>query len=55
MGDAVGLFAKLIAAPSASDETVGNIIGLNPFHDYQAWETLTVTSELAAKSPAEAG
>tara|TARA_R110002012_G_scaffold17375_9_gene65799 strand:+ start:4455 stop:4622 length:168 start_codon:yes stop_codon:yes gene_type:complete len=55
MGDAVGLCAKLIAAPSASDETVGNIRGLNPFHDYQAWETLTVASELAAKSPAEAG
>ena len=48
--DAVGLFAKLISAPSADDETLGNVIGLNPFHDYAAWETLAIASELAERS-----
>lgn len=51
MDDAVGLFAKLILAPRASDETLGNVMGLNPFHDYSAWETLAIASELAARSP----
>ena len=49
MDDAVGLFTKLIGAPNASDETLGNLIGLNPFHDYAAWETLAIASELAAR------
>ncbi|MFU1681223.1 hypothetical protein ACM258_00190 [Phaeobacter piscinae] len=53
MDDAIGLGAKLIAAPSASDGTLGNVMGLNPFHDYLAWETLALASELAAKSPAD--
>lgn len=51
MNDAVGLFAKLLLAPSASDETLGNVMGLNPFHDYPAWETLALASELAPRSP----
>jgi hypothetical protein len=51
MDEAVGLFAKLIVAPSASDETLGNVMGLNPFHDYHAWETLAIASELAARGP----
>lgn len=51
MDDAVELFAKLIVAPSASDETLGNVMGLNPFHDYSAWETLAIAAELAARSP----
>jgi len=50
MDDAVGLFAKLLKAPNPSDETLGNVIGLNPFHDYAAWETLAIASELAAQS-----
>lgn len=53
LDDSIELCARLIAAPSASDETLGNVIGLNPFHDYLAWETLAVASELAAKSPGE--
>lgn len=48
--EAVGLFAKLLNAPNPNDETLGNLIGLNPFHDYTAWETLVVASELAARS-----
>lgn len=51
MDDAVGLFAKLLKAPNPSDETLGNVMGLNPFHDYAAWETLAIVSELAARSP----
>ncbi|MFY0309667.1 hypothetical protein ACFMBG_07190 [Leisingera sp. D0M16] len=47
---AIGLFAKMISLPNAGDETLGNVMGLNPFHDYAAWETLSIASELAARS-----
>ncbi|POF32285.1 hypothetical protein [Roseibium marinum] len=50
MDDAVGRFASMITAPNANDETLGNVIGLNPFHDYAAWETIFIASELAARS-----
>jgi hypothetical protein len=50
MDAAIGLFVKLIIAPNASNETLGNLIGLNPFHDYPAWETLAIASELSARS-----
>jgi hypothetical protein len=52
LDDAKELVAKLFLAPMASDQTLGNVMGLNPFHDYGAWEVLAIASELAALSPA---
>jgi len=39
---AIGFFAKLIVLPNANDETLGNLICLNPFQNYVAWETLAI-------------
>ncbi|RVG20025.1 hypothetical protein CN233_35615 [Sinorhizobium meliloti] len=33
---AIGKFAKLLNAPEPADFSHGNVIGLNPFHDYAA-------------------
>ncbi|MEH6521936.1 hypothetical protein [Sulfitobacter sp.] len=52
LDDAKELVTKLFLAPMASDQTLGNVMGLNPFHDYGAWEVLAIASELAALSPA---
>ena len=30
---------------------LGNVIGLNPFHDYSAWRLVIASSEVAARSP----
>ena len=43
-------FSKILNAPDATDKTLGNVIGLNPFHDYQGWGTLAIASELAERS-----
>jgi FKBP-type peptidyl-prolyl cis-trans isomerase (trigger factor) len=28
------------------DQTLGNVMGLNPFHDFEAWETLKLLQQL---------
>lgn len=37
---AVEKLIKILKSPAPQDETLGNVIGLNPFHDYAAWKTL---------------
>ncbi|WP_457662624.1 hypothetical protein [Sinorhizobium medicae] len=49
---AIGKFAKLLNAPEPADFSHGNVIGLNPFHDYAAWRLIILASEVAAKSSA---
>lgn len=51
MNVAIAKFAKLITAPAPSDLSLGNVIGLNPFHEYGAWRLVVVAAELAANSP----
>lgn len=51
MNAATTAFAKLLAAPPPSDLVLGNVIGLNPFHDYGAWRLVIASSEVAARSP----
>jgi hypothetical protein len=50
MNIAIAKFAKLLAASSATDHSLGNVIGLNPFHEYAAWRLVVATAELAANS-----
>jgi len=33
-------YADLTAMPAATDGLEGNVMGLNPFHDYRAWQVL---------------
>lgn len=42
-------FARLTALPSAADGTEGNVMGLNPFHDYEAWQILHEARQVAAR------
>lgn len=46
MQRAISLFAKIAKDESAVDTSLGNVIGLNPFHDYGAWEMLLRLQEL---------
>lgn len=49
LGRASADFATLITLPSAADGTEGNVIGLNPFHDYPAWEILHEARQVGAR------
>lgn len=51
MNAAITAFAKLLTAPEPSDFALGNVIGLNPFHEYDAWRLVIASAEVAAKSP----
>lgn len=51
MNAAIAAFAKLLRAPEPSDVALGNVIGLNPFHEYGAWRLVIASGEVAAKSP----
>ncbi|WP_235884859.1 hypothetical protein [Bradyrhizobium frederickii] len=53
MNAAIAAFARLLLAPVPSDLTLGNVIGLNPFHEYAAWRVLILSAQVAAKSPGE--
>ncbi|MFC0804733.1 hypothetical protein ACFHWW_04495 [Ensifer sp. P24N7] len=50
MNTAIGKFAKVLAAAEPSDLSLGNVIGLNPFHDYAAWRLVILTAEVVEKS-----
>lgn len=51
MNAAIIAFSRLLSAPSPSDLTLGNVIGLNPFHEYAVWRIVTISAQVAAKSP----
>jgi hypothetical protein len=40
MEDAISSFATISASAGRADPSLGNVMGLNPFHDYVAWEKL---------------
>lgn len=44
---AVGKFARIVSASVPLDETLGNVMGLNPFHDFEAWAMLKTLQELS--------
>ncbi|KJZ64380.1 hypothetical protein [Pseudomonas fluorescens] len=43
---ASNLFAKIASDVSAVDLSLGNVIGLNPFHDFEAWSALKLLQGL---------
>lgn len=48
LGRASAVFADLTALPSAADGVEGNVMGLNPFHDYGAWQVLHEARRVAS-------
>lgn len=44
---AIGNFAQIMAAPDPNDPLLGNVVGLNPFHDYAAWQVVVLAQEIA--------
>ncbi|WP_223262842.1 hypothetical protein [Sphingobium sp. SCG-1] len=51
MNAAIAAFARLLSAPEPRDIALGNVIGLNPFHEYGAWRLVIASAEVAARSP----
>ncbi|WP_051556766.1 hypothetical protein [Pseudomonas sp. CHM02] len=47
LNTAVGKFARIVSASVPLDETLGNVMGLNPFHDFEAWAMLKTLQELS--------
>ncbi|KAE9650742.1 hypothetical protein EJD88_21640 [Pseudomonas sp. PB105] len=43
---AIDSLVKIARAPEPTDLLLGNIIGLNPFHEYDAWRLIKVVSEI---------
>jgi len=52
MNAAIAALSRLLLAPVPSDLTLGNVIGLNPFHEYAAWRILFLRKWLP-KAPAD--
>ncbi|WP_079433724.1 hypothetical protein [Zoogloea sp. LCSB751] len=40
IGQAISDFVKIVAAVGRANQDLGNVMGLNPFHDYEAWRIL---------------
>jgi hypothetical protein len=51
MNAAIGRFGHLIAPPAPADLSLGNVIGLNPFHDYTGWRIVILAADIAGQSP----
>ncbi|BAI95199.1 hypothetical protein SJA_C1-03650 [Sphingobium indicum UT26S] len=47
LNTAIGKFAQILTAPDPSDLLLGNVVGLNPFHDYAAWQMVVLAQEIA--------
>lgn len=48
-GEASAAFAALTVLPPAADGTEGNVMGLNPFHDYESWQILHEARQVAER------
>jgi hypothetical protein len=46
--EAIRKFIAISASPAPSDLTLGNVIGLNPFHDFPAWKAVCLASSIPA-------
>jgi hypothetical protein len=51
MNAAIGRFGQLVAPPAPTDLSLGNVIGLNPFHDYTSWRIVILAADIAGQSP----
>lgn len=52
MAKAIAEFARISPAVGAANQQLGNVMGLNPFHDYEAWAVLKKMQDLNIQVPA---
>lgn len=50
---AIATFALISASVGQADQNLGNMMGLNPFHDYEAWSKIRQLQDLNIALPAE--
>lgn len=50
MNRAIGVFSAILSAPASADLSLGNVIGLNPFHEYTPWSLVAKAREVARQS-----
>jgi hypothetical protein len=48
---AISDFARIVAAVGSANQDLGNVMGLNPFHDYEAWKILKHMQDLNIAVP----
>jgi hypothetical protein len=48
LNQAAAFFARIASYQGYVDQSLGNVMGLNPFHDYDAWSALKVIQETPA-------
>lgn len=53
VGKAIADFARISPAVGTADPQLGNVMGLNPFHDYEAWVMLKKLQDLNIQVPDE--
>ncbi|GAB4090454.1 hypothetical protein [Hydrogenophaga soli] len=53
IGKAIADFARISPKVGTADPQLGNVMGLNPFHDYKAWATLKKLQDLNIQVPDE--
>lgn len=51
---AVSRFGQIAEDASTADETLGNVMGLNPWHDFEAWSDIRKMQDLGLTVPANA-
>lgn len=51
LGRAISTFASISTSASHADRSLGNVMGLNPFHDYEAWSKLKQIQDLGIALP----
>lgn len=52
LGQAIATFARISASVGQADQSLGNVMGLNPFHDYEAWSKLRQIQDFGITLPA---
>ncbi|NII05665.1 hypothetical protein [Luteibacter anthropi] len=51
LGQAIVTFARISASVGQANQSLGNVMGLNPFHDYEAWSKLRQIQDLGFTLP----
>ncbi|KGC10924.1 hypothetical protein DM48_7686 [Burkholderia gladioli] len=51
LGSAISTFASISTSVGHADQSLGNVMGLNPFHDYEAWSKLKQIQDLGISLP----